>query len=161
MKCGKCGSTNLEEVKIDHRYEESGLPNVTLIGVPARKCQECGSVRLRIPAIEGLHRTLALTVLKKRSRLTGPEVRFLRKYIGLSGADFAKRIGAEAETVSRWENDKQTMGAQTERLLRLLVVTMGQIQEYPIDEFDKLDPELRESGVIRIERRSKDWQPAA
>src|SRR5690606_8452585 len=98
-------------------YEECGLPNVTLVGVPARKCRECGCVRVRIPGIEGLHRTLALTVLRKQSRLTGAEVRFLRKYIGLSGADFARRVGAEPETISRWENDKQGMGPQTERLL--------------------------------------------
>lgn len=161
MKCAQCGASDLEDVKVDHPYEECGLPNVTLIGVPARKCQKCGALRMRIPAIEGLHRALALAVLRKRSRLTGAEVRFLRKYIGLSGVDFARRIGTEAETVSRWENDKQAMGAQTERLLRLLVVTMGQVQEYPIEEFDQLDPELRESGTIRIERRSRDWAPAA
>jgi len=161
MKCAQCDSVDLEEVKLDHPYEECGLPNVTLIGVPARKCQNCGAVRLRIPAIEGLHRTLALTVLRKPSRLTGAEVRFLRKYIGLSGADFAKRIGAEPETVSRWENDKQGMGPQTERLLRLLVVTIGQVQEYPIEELDHIDPETRDSETIRIERRSRDWAPAA
>ena len=161
MKCSQCSSSNLDEVKIDHPYDECGLPNVTLVDVTARKCRDCGTVRLKIPAIEELHRALLMMVLRKNSRLTGAEVRFLRKYIGLSGTDFARRIGAEPETVSRWENDRQPIGPQAERLLRLLVVTMGQIQEYPIEEFDRLDPELRESTVIRIQRRSRDWSPAA
>lgn len=161
MKCAQCESTDIEEVKIDHLYQECGLPNVTLLGVPALKCRECGAVRIKIPAIDELHRALLMKVLRKKSRLNGAEVRFLRKYVGLSGADFARRIGAEPETVSRWENDRQPIGPQAERLLRLLVVTMGQVQEYPIEDFDSLDPELRESTVIRIQRRSRDWAPAA
>lgn len=162
-KCAQCGGTEIEAVTIDHPYDESGLPGVTLHGISADRCLACGSTRVRIPNIEGLHRALALFLLRKTWRLSGPEVRFLRKYIGLSGADFAKRIGAEPETVSRWENGKQPIGAQAERLLRLLVVTMGQIQEYPVEDLDNLDSEVSDppSATIRLERKHNDWAPSA
>lgn len=160
MKCAQCGEGVLEQVTVDHPYDECGLPNVRLIGLPVQKCTACGTLRIRVPAIEALHRALAVVVLKKRSRLTGAEARFLRKYIGLSGVDFARRIGAEPETVSRWENDKQPMGPQTDRLLRLLVVNMGQVQEYPVEQLDEVDAEpVPESGTIRVARRSRAWAP--
>lgn len=162
-KCGQCGATEIEAVTIDHPYDESGLPGVTLQGISADRCPVCGAIRVRIPNIEGLHRALALFLLRKTSRLSGPEVRFLRKYIGLSGADFAKRLGAEPETVSRWENGKQPIGGAAERFLRLLVVTMGQIQEYPVEELDKLDSEASNppSATIRVERKRDAWVPSA
>ncbi|MGQ0732251.1 MAG: helix-turn-helix domain-containing protein [Acidobacteriota bacterium] len=33
-----------------------------------------------------------------------PEIRFLRKQLGLSGIDLAMHLGATPESVSRWEN---------------------------------------------------------
>ncbi len=87
---------------------------------PAHKCTACGALKISIPAIETLHRVIALAVLHKISRFSGAEVRFLRKYLRLSGIDFAKRIGASPETVSKWENDPIFQSEhRSERLLRL------------------------------------------
>ena len=161
MKCRQCGSTELERTTVDHHYLESGLPNVHLRSIPARKCTACGALRIAIPAIESLHRAIALALLKKQTRLTGREVRFLRKYIGLSGVDFARRIGATPEAVSRWETDLKPIGPQSERLLRLLVVTMGQVQEYPIESFDSIDSKLSLPADLTLERSNRDWRPVA
>ena len=38
-----------------------------------------------------LHRAIAIAVSQKTARLSGEEVRFLRKFLGWSGADFARR----------------------------------------------------------------------
>lgn len=161
MKCLQCSSNALERATMDHHYVECGLPNVHLHGVPARRCMACQAVRLMIPAIEELHRVIALAVLRKRSRLTGAEVRYLRKYIGLSGQDFAKRIGVSPEIVSKWENEHTHIGPQSERLLRLLVVNMAQVQEYPIDELDLLSAESEVPAPMTFERGSRDWHRAA
>jgi len=91
--------------------------------VEVDRCPKCGAVEIVIPRIEELHRALALAILRKRGRLAAPEVRFLRKYLGWSGADFAKHMGVDAATVSRWENEEQPMGPVADRLLRLMVVT--------------------------------------
>lgn len=159
MKCWNCGSEAISRTTIDHDYVESGLPGVRLLGIPAKVCAECGARRISIPAIEQLHRVLATWVLKKPARLSGAEVRFLRKFIGLSGVDFARKIGATHETVSKWENDRKAIGPQSDRLLRLLVVTMGQIQEYQISSLDLISPEPRSSEVIAVTRNSHDnWR---
>jgi transcriptional regulator with XRE-family HTH domain len=62
------------------------------------------------------------------------EIRYLRKHIGLSGGDFAQRMGVARETVSRWETGAQPMGAVADRLLRLLVVTHEPTECYVVDD---------------------------
>ena len=62
-----------------------------------------------IPKIEKLHRTIAMAIVGKKTRLTAEEIRFRRKYLGWSGADFARHMGVTPESISRWENEKERM----------------------------------------------------
>src|SRR5262245_59210113 len=103
-----------------HRYKESGLPHITLVGVEVNRCRSCGEEEVGIPAIEQLHKTIATALIRKRVPLTPEEIRFLRKYLGLSGIDFAQRMGKAPETVSRWENGGLSMDSAADRLLRMM-----------------------------------------
>lgn len=161
MKCRKCGTGDLRVEMVEHHYTESGLPNVYLRNMPMKVCSECGAKKLSIPAIESLHRVIALALLVKNTLLSGDEVRYLRKYVGLSGVDFAKRIGTDPATISRWESGHQPIGAQSERLLRLLVVTMGQVQEYPVEQLDSLDSNKTTPVRLTLERTSSSWRSLA
>jgi putative zinc finger/helix-turn-helix YgiT family protein len=117
-----------------YRYAECGLPHVILENaVEVATCPKCGETYTGIPAIERLHRVLAAALIRKKRRLAPEEIRFLRKSLGWSGVDFAKHMGATPETVSRWENGKAPMGAQADRLLRLLVARETPITEYSVD----------------------------
>jgi YgiT-type zinc finger domain-containing protein len=91
VRCLSCGKA-VKSVRENHRYLESGLPNVLLVKVEMRRCPQCGEEELVIPKIEQLHRVLARAVAMNPERLTHQEVRFLRKYLGWSGADFAIRL---------------------------------------------------------------------
>jgi len=137
MTCIQCGG-RLTTKPENYRYTASGLPNVTLIGVDVRRCSKCGDHEVVIPRIEELHRVLAASVVRQVSRLTKEELRFLRKYLGYSGVDFAKLIGVAAETVSRWENGKEKIGPTTEKLIRMLVVHTQPSRRYPIEELKKI-----------------------
>jgi DNA-binding transcriptional regulator YiaG len=64
---------------------------------------------------------IARAVISKNDRLTPAEIRFLRKHLGWTGAEFAAHFGAARETVSRWENGSTPMGPTAERLLRMIV----------------------------------------
>ena len=86
-----------------------------------------------IPKIEQLHRVIATTLARKAPGLTPAEVRFLRKYLGWSGTDFAAHLGVSAETVSRWQNGAATMGSAAERLLRLAALTREPGSDYSLD----------------------------
>jgi putative zinc finger/helix-turn-helix YgiT family protein len=137
MTCLPCGG-KLAKKRENYRYTSCGLPNVTLVGVEVRRCGKCGDHEVVIPRIEELHRVLAAAIVRRASRLIPAEVRFLRKYLGYSGVDFAKVIGVSAESVSRWENAKETMRPSVEKLLRMLVAYTQPIRDYPIETLAKI-----------------------
>lgn len=133
MKCVECGNP-LVMSRENRRYAAGGLPQVVLVGVEVRRCPECGAEEMAIPRIEELHRVIAQAFLRKPTRLAGSEIRFLRKYLGWSGTDFASRMGTARETVSRWERGALPIGTQADRLLRLLVATSVPVKDYSPDE---------------------------
>lgn len=133
MKCRECG-IEMNVSRPVYQYVESGLPNVFLRGVELRTCPGCGTRDLVIPGLARLHRALTLAIARKKTRLTGPEIRFLRKTLGWSGEDFARIFGVSPSTVSRWEHEKDRMGPIAERLLRILAVREEPIQSYPTEQ---------------------------
>ena len=62
-------------------------------------------------------------VIRKKGRLTGGEIRFLRNYLGMNQSDFAEIMGlSDHSTISRWEkkSDKITkMDIHTESIIRM------------------------------------------
>ena len=131
MKCPQCGH-QMKTARENYLYKESGLPNVTLVGIEVSRCPSCGEHEAVIPRIEQLHLAIGTTIARKRPGLTPVEIRFLRKCLGWSGADFAAHMGVSAETVSRWENGSATMGSAAERLLRLATLTREPAAEYSL-----------------------------
>jgi putative zinc finger/helix-turn-helix YgiT family protein len=144
------------------RYDASGLPGVTLLGVEVRRCPKCGEYEVSIPNIEGLHRAIAFAVIRKRTRLTPAEIRYLRTSLGWSGADFARHMGVAAETVSRWETGATPMGAAADRLLRLMVVARAPVSDYSLDELAAID-ETKAPTTTRLGLRSGEagWHAEA
>jgi putative zinc finger/helix-turn-helix YgiT family protein len=142
-----------------HRYTESGLSNVTLLNVDTRSCPECGEREVVIPKITKLHELIARALIQDASPLTPEEVRFLRKWLGYSSADFALYMGVRPETVSRWENPAAAypLSATADRLLRLLVANQGPVEKYPIDLFK--NPSRSKAAPIKL--RAPDWKKAA
>ena len=66
------------------------------------------------------------------------EIRYLRKYLGWSGADCAAHMGTTPETISRWETGAAPMGATADRLLRLMLVTKTPVTDYSLDLFRQI-----------------------
>ena len=147
-KCRTCGKAELTSSLETYLYAESGLPNVTLVGIA--HAQPAHSVT-------DLHRAIAHAVITKRARLSGAEVRYLRKYLGWSGIDFAKHIGADPSTVSNWETDKDPIGMASDRLLRLMVVHGAPVDEYPLDELTKIENERQPPLAVRLSPKANGW----
>jgi putative zinc finger/helix-turn-helix YgiT family protein len=123
----------LQATRGSYRYADSGLPGVVLRGVEVRRCSRCGAEEVAIPRIEELHRLIAHAVIRRLHRLTPAEVKYLRKWLGWSGVDFARHMGTTPETVSRWEQGRMSMGPQADRLLRLMVTTNAPAADYTLD----------------------------
>lgn len=52
--------------------------------------------------------------------MRGKDVLRIRKKLGMTQPEFARRIGVHWTTVSRWERDEVTIPKPTARLMRLL-----------------------------------------
>jgi putative zinc finger/helix-turn-helix YgiT family protein len=146
----------------NHRYTESGLSNVVLVGVEVRHCPNCGENVVAIPRMEELHRTLAMALIRHTGRLAPSEIRFLRKWLGWSGVDFAKHMGVAPETVSRWESmeNLKPMGGTAERLLRLAVAYGQPADEYPIDMLTEIsDDQALNMPLLAMKPERTGWTP--
>jgi putative zinc finger/helix-turn-helix YgiT family protein len=102
-------------------FTGSGLSKVYLVGIKYYTC-ECGEVTAEIPAIVDLMQLIARDLVMKPTSLVGEEVKFLRKRLGKKQVDFAKAIGVESETLSRYENDKQAISETTDKMIRMFYV---------------------------------------
>ncbi len=106
-------------MKNAYRYTESGLTNVWLAnGYTIRKTKYGDGVSIH--NMDGLHRALA-RALSNKPRLTGTEVRFLRKEMGLSQRGLGELLGVTEQAVSLWERKGQ-LPKTADRLLRLIYV---------------------------------------
>lgn len=160
MKCFECGTLmKLERIP---RYHDkgTGLPNVYLANITARVCPQCGEREILIPNVAGMHDALAAHVIRKKGRLSAAEIRFLRKHMGWSSIDFAKRLAVQPETVSRWEHGKAEMSETTERLLRLLVAHGKKLDDYAIEDLAAV--EMKPSGKkFELKQRQEEWELAS
>jgi putative zinc finger/helix-turn-helix YgiT family protein len=151
MTCLQCGG-EMTTARENFKYDAAGLPGITLVGVDVSRCPNCGEYEVSIPSIEGLHRSIAHALVYKRGRLTAAEIRFLRKSLGWSGVDFAAHMGVAPETVSRWETGAATMGAQGDRLLRLMVLSKEPVRDYSLEMLK--DVAQDDASPLRLGMRS-------
>ena len=159
--CIECGA-GMETRRENYRYTASGLPHVTLHQVEVSRCPHCGETEVAIPHIEALHRALAKAIIQHPTRLAPEEIRYLRKYLGWAGVDFAAIMGVDPATVSRWERGATPMGPQADRLLRTLVVNLAPVQDYSPDRLQALLTAIVEEATphvlyVGLDANEKDW----
>ncbi len=144
--CPNCGKSQ-ETFRSDYKYLESGLDNVMICDIEMIKCN-CGQESALIPRILSVHEAIANCLLEKESQLTGKEIRFLRKEMGLKGRDFADLVNIDNATLSRWENGKTKPSVKADRLIRVLYV----VRMKPTKDLASITskPILREQSEIAI-----------
>ncbi len=99
-------------------YDGLGFP-VRLINVPLKKVFNEWILDIDF---NQFHLAVLLMLVKKRSRLRGKEVRFIRHYLELSTHAFAKLFGVTHTAILKWENEERKMGVGTEICIRLHVL---------------------------------------
>jgi transcriptional regulator with XRE-family HTH domain len=115
--CYDCGK-KMHGRRENYTYGECGLRSVILLNILVFHC-ECGAIVPEIPSPSILHVSIAMNVLKKKTLLSGEEVRFLRKVAGYSATDLSKVIGMKNTSVSHWETSSKPIGKDADRLVRL------------------------------------------
>jgi transcriptional regulator with XRE-family HTH domain len=81
-----------------------------------------------IPNVRALIAVVAVMRAAKEQKLSGEEIRFLRKSLGRKAKDFAEDVGISPEQLSRYENNKQPISLIYERFLRA-AVCLGHFDE--------------------------------
>lgn len=112
-----------------YHYKESGLPHVYLEN-GYKEVHTPNGKAVTIRDVEGLHFAIACTAVVERKHLTGPEVRFIRKFMELTQVQFAELLGVEEQTVRLWEK-RPRAPKQADRAVRLLFLNMVKVNHAP------------------------------
>ena len=100
-------------------YTGCGLRNVWLRnGFTVRETPYGKAVAIH--DVEGLHRAIGLYLVDNKPRLSGAEIRFLRKELDLSQKNLAYLLGVSEVTLRGWERNRTRITRPAERLLRTL-----------------------------------------
>lgn len=118
MKCHDCNSPMTESHE-SYQYQESGLDNVYIPNASVYRCP-CGESFASLPGVARINEMVGLSIIKKKGKLTGREVCFLRKNMGLNARNFAELMNVDNVTVLKWENGEQKIENIEDKLIRLI-----------------------------------------
>jgi len=141
-----------------YHYESCGLPNVWLKNGYKEHDTPYGK-GVSIEDVEGLHRAITKSVIKSPNKMTGAEVRFLRKEMDLSQKRLGEMLGVSDQTVALWEKQEPTSLAS--RFIKVLATAhfgcqeirelIEQLAELDRIEHEELYFEESESGWLTSE----------
>lgn len=131
MLCLECGSCTRARRRQKYHYTESGLRNLWLRDITILVCPRCKTEYPEIPNIRRVHQWVADQVAQAPHPLIGEEFRFLRKQMRLSTIDLAEVMGVKRESISKWENNREPIGPQSDRLIRLIYMVWSRAEEQP------------------------------
>lgn len=138
IKCQSCGCQNVETKSGQtYHFKESGLDNVYLINIDISHCPDCKIDTVSIPNPTQLLSCLGELIILSPSLLTGPELRFLRKNLHAKINDFARILGVDRVTLSRWENGHEKITKPNDRLIRSVYLIKATVGDEVKVEFQK------------------------
>lgn len=143
-----------------YHYTECGLRNIWLVNGYVIKNTPYGE-GVSIQDVEGLHKFIGESITK-RPKLTGPELRFLRKEMGMPQKALAVFVGTSEQNVSLWERRGRVPQA-ADRLIKLAYLENTsdggnvKIREI-IERLNDLDSTSQEK--LRLEKKA-EWRKAA
>jgi putative zinc finger/helix-turn-helix YgiT family protein len=145
-----------------HRYTMTPTWSVTLEGVDVLRCPKCGYFEVPIERPEALHRAIASAVIRKPTRLAGPELTFLRRELDLTGVQLARVLGVRNESVSRWERGREPIGPTVDRLMRALIaLTTRQEEKFSVEVLSSIEGEAGPLRLIITKTADGDWKKRA
>lgn len=102
-------------------YETCGLDNIWLVD-GFEVVRHGGEELIKPEDVEGLHRAIALHLVRFRKALGGREIRFIRRAIDMTQGELAHGLGTGVQTVARWEKDHVSIPGPEDRLLRITAI---------------------------------------
>ena len=144
------------------RYSGCGLKNVWLQNGYVERKTPYGKA-VAIQDVEGLHRAIALHIIRNKPRLSGAEFRFLRKELDLSQTGLGQMFGFEGQTVAIWEK-KGNVPKLADRAIRAFYreTVEGNVSFKDIVErLNDMDRVNYERSKVVMRETGKGWQAKA
>ena len=147
--------------KAPFHYRACGLDNVFLRSGYEQKTRG-DETYTSVQDADELHEAIAEHLTLRRKVLRGQEVRFLRKFLGLTQADLGDLLSLSDQSVARYEKDQVALEGPADRRLRVCV--LGKITG-AVDPLAMVE-EIRQSDSVSsddlvLERADDHWKVAA
>ncbi|MCW5748867.1 MAG: transcriptional regulator [Alphaproteobacteria bacterium] len=144
-----------------YRYRESGLDNVWLVNGYKIRSTPYGKA-VAVEDVEGLHKSIAESLVGKPGPLTRAEFRFLRKELALSQKALGGIIGADEQAIARWERGVSRVDEIADRFLRALYRETKEGKAGIRALVRRLnEPDDGGQAKIKLRRGREDWKVAA
>ncbi|MGI8653869.1 MAG: helix-turn-helix domain-containing protein [Pyrinomonadaceae bacterium] len=119
MNCFGCNQ--IAEIKKHRAYRYGGVSveNLYILNAEVLSCSECVEESLILPQVAKLHAAIGIAIALQPARLSGGDIKFLRRSAGFSLREWSERIGVAEATYSKWENAHRSISPQADRLARL------------------------------------------
>ena len=100
------GDTEVSNDTQPYHYTQCGLDDIFLLnGFHWYKVGNEGGVAVQ--DAEGLHKAIALNIVRNKAILCGKDVRFLRKLLDFTQAELALWLGYSSQQVARWKRIRE------------------------------------------------------
>jgi putative transcriptional regulator len=143
-----------------YHYRECGLRNIWLKNGYAVKETPYGK-GVSIQDLEGLHHFIG-TLIAQRPKLSGPELRFLRKEMGMSQKALAAFVGTSEQNVSLWER-RGRIPLPADRIIKLAYLeTINKDGNVKIKETVERLNEMDATAFEKLKlEKAREWKKAA
>ncbi len=143
-QCSNCGTMAPVLLDRDYQLDGMGFP-VLLRKIDIIKCPSCGNIDPIIPNMDDMMHSVAMAVICHPCKLTGEKIRFLRKFVGKSGDEFARLIHVDHTHLSKIENGHVSVGNPLDKLIRLLVLNMSPELRDKVSKLIEMLPNIQDS----------------
>ena len=145
-----------------YHYKQCGLDDIYLLnGFHTHLVDD--EVGVAVQDADGLHRAIALNIVRNKAVLCGKEVRFLRKLLDLTQSELALWLGYSSQQVARWEKGQGVVNSSADRLLRVIyTASLGDKGSDILDtvrELAELDAQVSERQFFH--ETDEGWRTAA
>lgn len=117
-------------------YDGLGFP-IQLIDVPMKKAAGIWVIDIDMNEFQLV---VMNRLIRKPYRLTGKELKFMRKFFNMSPLEFGKNLGVSSITVTKWEKGQTKISPTQEIYIRMFLLSCLKNREL-LEIFDEIKPE--------------------
>lgn len=151
----------VEDARVVHKYEVDtlGAPfKVVVVDcVSVNMDAETGEEIVQIPDLVGLINAVVRTRAWHPRKLSGPDIKFIRKALGMRAKPLAQFLDMSPEHFSRCESGQKVMSTSNERIFRLMAYVSSFVKN-PSDIFrDQFSEHVDEDAVAGKRKRAEGF----